>query len=84
MEDLLAYLLSREFRAYILDHDLFLPLLFVARFVGITTIGSEPVLNCDGQASVHLFCVEPIDRGFQLCWMPVTMGPISFLSRQHV
>ena len=38
MEDLPAYLLSREFRAYILDHDLFFPLLFLGRVVGIATI----------------------------------------------
>jgi len=38
MEDFLAYLFSREFRAFILDHDLFFPLLFLARVVGITAI----------------------------------------------
>ncbi|MEY4527087.1 MAG: hypothetical protein RL768_806, partial [Nitrospirota bacterium] len=38
MEELVSYLLSREFRAYILEHDLFSPLLFLVRVVGITAI----------------------------------------------
>jgi len=32
------WLLSREFRQFILDNNLFFPLLFVARFVGITAV----------------------------------------------
>lgn len=32
------WLLSREFRQFILDHNLFLPLLFLARLVGVTMI----------------------------------------------
>ncbi len=34
----IEWLLSREFRQFILDNNLFFPLLFVGRFVGITTI----------------------------------------------
>jgi len=36
--DWVEWLLSREFRQFVLDNNLFFPLLFVARFVGMTTI----------------------------------------------
>ncbi|MGH7216166.1 MAG: hypothetical protein ACREIG_02900, partial [Nitrospiraceae bacterium] len=32
----LEWLLSREFRQFILDHDLFIPLLFLARVIFVT------------------------------------------------
>ena len=38
MDETLAWLLSREFRAYILEHDLFFPLLFLLRCIGVTAI----------------------------------------------
>ena len=34
----IEWLFSKEFRQFILEHDLFFPLLFVLRFVGITAI----------------------------------------------
>lgn len=38
MDEILAWLLSREFRVYLLDHDLVFPLLFAARVIGVTTL----------------------------------------------
>jgi len=38
--ELLDWLLSREFRQFVLDHDLFFPLLFVARLFGVTLLES--------------------------------------------
>lgn len=39
MEDVLAYLLSREFRQYLLDNNLFFfPFLFLVRIVGMTAV----------------------------------------------
>ncbi len=34
----IEWLLSREFRAFVLDHGLFIPLLFVARVIGVTAL----------------------------------------------
>lgn len=34
----IEWLLSREFRQFVLTHDLFIPLLFIARVVGVTAI----------------------------------------------
>jgi sterol desaturase/sphingolipid hydroxylase (fatty acid hydroxylase superfamily) len=36
--DWTEWLLSREFRQFVLAHDLFIPLLFVARVVGVTAL----------------------------------------------
>ena len=45
----IEWLLSREFRQFILDNNLFFPLLFVWRAVGIPTSGSEPVRIATGK-----------------------------------
>lgn len=34
----IEWLLSREFRQFILDHNLFIPLLFIARIIGVTAL----------------------------------------------
>jgi sterol desaturase/sphingolipid hydroxylase (fatty acid hydroxylase superfamily) len=36
----IEWLLSSEFRKFLLDHDLFFPLLFVVRLIGVTTLES--------------------------------------------
>ena len=36
--DCIEWLLSREFRRFVLAHDLFIPLLFIARVVGVTAL----------------------------------------------
>ena len=36
--DWVEWLLSREFRQFVLDHHLFFPLLFVGRLIGVTTL----------------------------------------------
>ena len=36
--DWVEWLLSREFRQFVLDHNLFFPLLFVGRLIGVTTL----------------------------------------------
>lgn len=36
--DWVEWLLSREFRQFVLDHNLFFPLLFVGRLIGVTAL----------------------------------------------
>jgi hypothetical protein len=37
--DWVEWFLSREFRQFVLEHNLFFPLLFVVRLVGVTVLG---------------------------------------------